>query len=358
MRHGVIVYFFLFFIAISFVGGSVFTTYSQFVAEGPLNERMEFVVPKGRSLKKIARLLHKAGIINSPSVFVLGVRASGNAGNIKAGEYSFPKGASAKMVMNIITSGQTYIRRLVVPEGLTSAQIVELMDKFKGLVGVVSKVPKNGTLMPDTYHYSYGDTKEGMLVRMQTAMDRTLAELWETRDEGLPFKTPQEAVILASMVEKETGIRNERALIASAFINRLNKKMKLQSDPTVIYAVTNGRLDLKRSLTYKDLRVAHPYNTYVIAGLPLGPIANPGRAALEAVLHPAKTDYIYFVADGTGGHTFSKTYQQHQQNVKSWRRLKKNKKTENAESSVDSTPSENTSEKNDAQNLKSDLTVQ
>ncbi len=326
MRHGVIVYFLLFFIAVSFIGGSVFTTYSQFMAEGPLVERTEFVIPKGRSLKKIAHLLHDAGIINSPSVFVLGVRASGNAASIKAGEYSFPKGASSKMVMNIITSGQTYIRRLVVPEGLTSTQIIELMDKAKGLTGVVSKTPKNGTLMPDTYHYSYGDTKEAMLVRMQTAMEKAVAELWVERDENLPFKTPREAVILASMVEKETGIKNERALIASAFINRLNTGMKLQSDPTVIYAVTDGRLDLNRALTYKDLRVVHPYNTYVIAGLPQGPIANPGRAALQAVLHPAKTDYIYFVADGTGGHTFSKTYSQHQQNVQSWRRLKKGKK--------------------------------
>ncbi len=325
MRHSVLVYFFIVFILACLIGGSVFTSYSQFVAEGPLAVQKEVVLPKGKGLKRIARLLYKEGVISSPSVFMLGVRASGNMSSIKAGEYSFPPRASAKMVMNIITSGRTFVRRLVVPEGLTSSQIVMLMNNAKGLVGVVSKAPKNGSLLPDTYHYSYGDTKEGMLRRMKNAMNRTLDELWEQRNPAVPFKTPQEAVILASVVEKETSLKRERPLIASAFINRLNKGMKLQSDPTVIYAVTEGKYNLKRSLTYKDLRYEHPYNTYVVTGLPQGAIANPGKAAIQAVLNPADTKNIYFVADGTGGHAFAETYSQHQENVKRWRAIRKGK---------------------------------
>lgn len=325
MRHSILVYFFIVFIAASFVGGSVFTTYSQFVAEGPLLARKEVVIPRGKSLKRISNILYKEGVITSPSVFMLGVRASGNMSAIKAGEYSFPAHASAKMVMNIITSGQTYIRRLKVPEGLTSIQIVALMNSAKGLVGIVSKVPKNGTLLPDTYHYSYGDTKEGMLLRMQKAMNRTVEKLWAERDLKVPFKTPQEAIIMASVVEKETGLAKERPMIASVFINRLNKGMKLQSDPTVIYALTEGNYDLKRSLTYKDLRYEHPYNTYVITGLPLGAISNPGKEAIQAVLHPADSKNIYFVANGTGGHAFAETYSMHQSNVKKWRSIQKSK---------------------------------
>lgn len=327
MRHWVLIYFFLFFVLVSFIGGCVFTTYSQFIAEGPLTEKHEVVIPKGIGLKRIAALLHKEGVISSPSVFVLGVRASGYSESIKAGEYSFPARASAKMVMNILTSGHTYVRRLVVPEGLTSAQVIALMDEAKGLVGRVSYVPKNGTLLPDTYHYSYGDTKEGMLSRMQNAMDRTLAELWDKRAEGLPLKTPQDAVILASVVEKETSLDRERGLVAGAFLNRLKQGMKLQSDPTVIYAVTDGEMNLKRRLTYKDLRYEHPYNTYVVSGLPAGPISNPGRETIEAVLNPTETDAIYFVADGKGGHVFAKTYKEHQANVRKWRNIRKGSKT-------------------------------
>ena len=323
MRNRIIVYFLLLFIGASFIGGSVFTTYTEFVSEGILKERKEVLIPKGASLKQVALLLKKEGVISSPSIFLIGVRASGNAGQIKAGEYSFPAHSSPKMVMTILVSGETYIRRLVIPDGLTSEQIVELLDKAKGLKGVVTSIPLNGTLLPDTYHYSWGDTKEGLLLRMQRAMDRTLASLWEKRDKSVPLSDPKEAVILASIVEKEAGHHKEMPLIASAFINRLNKGMKLQSDPTALYAVTDGKYNLKRSLTYQDLKVKSPYNTYVITGLPRGAIANPGRKSLSAVLNPAKTNYIYFVADGTGGHSFAATYQEHQKNVAAWRVIQK-----------------------------------
>ncbi|MBR4927761.1 MAG: endolytic transglycosylase MltG [Alphaproteobacteria bacterium] len=322
MRHSVLIYFFIFFIGVSLIGGSVFTTYSQFVGEGPLPERTEVVVPRG-SLKKIANVLYENGIINSPSIFVLGVRASGNTHKIKSGEYSIPRRASAKMVMNILVSGNTYIRRVVIPEGLTSSQVIDILNEAKGLIGVVSQVPKNGTLLPETYHYSYGDTKERMIIRMQNAMTRVLDEAWEKRMPNLPIKNKHEAIILASIVEKETSLDSERTKVAGVFINRLNKKMRLQSDPTIIYAVTDGRMDLKRSLKAEDRKINHPYNTYVVPALPAGPIANPGKRAIEAVLNPAQTDALYFVATGKGGHAFAKTYKEHLKNIDSWLKVLK-----------------------------------
>lgn len=323
MRHSVFVYFIALFLIVGIMGGSVLSTYRQFVEEGPLAERAEIVIEPGRSLRKIAKQLYRAGIISSPSVFEIGARASGVGLSIQAGEYSIPERASAKMVLSILTSGNTYIRRIVVPEGLTSHQIVSLMNGKYGLMGTVDSEPKNGTLMPDTYYYSYGDTKNDLLKRMQNAMQRAIDELWDGRDPSVSFKNPREAIIMASMVEKETSRASERAHIASVFHNRLKKGMKLQSDPTVIFAVTDGTGVMDRPLTYKDLRVPNGYNTYFVEGLPMGPIANPGYASLKAVLHPDKTDDFYFVADGKGGHIFSKTYREHEKNVDQYRQMRK-----------------------------------
>ena len=326
MRHGVLAYFLLFFIAVSLLGGSVLTTYTQFVEDGPLEAPKDVVIPKGKSLKQVARILKREGVIDSPSIFELGVRASGNTLKIKSGEYNFPRRSSAKLVMNILTDGQTVARRFVAPEGMTSAQIVALMDKYLGLTGEIKVIPPDGTLLPETYNYSYGDTKESLLRRMQESMDKTMADLWAKRNKKMPLKTPQEAIILASIVEKETAKSEERPHIASVFFNRLKKKIRLQSDPTVIYAITDGKMDLKRALTYADLKVQNPYNTYMVYGLPQGPISNPGRAALTAVLNPIETDDIYFVADGKGGHVFAPTYEEHQKNVTRWRQSQKKKK--------------------------------
>ncbi|MBQ4471978.1 MAG: endolytic transglycosylase MltG [Alphaproteobacteria bacterium] len=301
------------------MGGSVFNTYREFVSEGPLAERTEVVIEPGKSLRKIAKQLYRAGIISSPAVFEIGARAGGYATQIKSGEYSIPERSSAKTILTILTSGNTYIRRLVVPEGLTSHQIVKLMNGMYGLVGDVKHEPKNGTLMPDTYYYSYGDTKENLLERMHNGMNRAIEELWKDRDKSVPLKSPEEAIIMASMVEKETAKSAERPHIASVFFNRLAKKMKLQSDPTVIFGLSHGTGEFSRALTYKDLRVENGYNTYVIPGLPKGPISNPGYAALKAVLHPDKTEDLYFVADGKGGHTFAKTYAEHEKNVAKYR---------------------------------------
>ncbi len=326
MRNRIVFYFFVVFIVASFFGGSVFTTYTQFIEAGPLTNAHQVVIEKGSSLKQVAHLLKNQGVIDSAAVFELGMRAFGKAGQIKAGEYSFPAQSSPKMAMNIITSDKTYIRKISVPEGYASSQIVDMLNNAVGLTGEIEKMPKNGTLLPDTYHYSYGDSKQGIINRMQHAMTQALAELWAGRDPDLPFDSVQDAVIVASIIEKETYLDKERPLIASAFINRLRQKMKLQSDPTVIFALTDGTYDLNRSLTYKDLKTPSPYNTYYVAGIPKGPISNPGYQSLYAVLHPADTNYIYFVANGTGGHTFAATYAQHQQNVQKWRAIQKSRK--------------------------------
>ncbi len=325
MRHRVFLYFLIVGFVFCIMGGSVLSTYRQFVAEGPLREPKEVVIKAGHSLRKIAKHLYREGVIRSPSIFEIGVRASGQAKSIKAGEYSFPEHASAKMVLAVLTSGNTYIRKLVVPEGLTSYQIVNLMNNIYGLMGEIKKEPKNGTLLPDTYYYSYGDTKEDLILRMENGMQRALDELWANRSKKVTLKSPKEAVVMASIIEKETARDSERAHIASVFYNRLAKKMKIQSDPTVIFAITNGRGELKRPLTYQDLKVDSPYNTYVINGLPRNPISNPGYASLKAVLNPDTTEDLYFVADGKGGHVFSKTYREHEIHVQNYREQRRQK---------------------------------
>lgn len=325
MRHSVLFYFLIFFVLISLVGGSVFSTYSQFVSDGPLPERREIIIPRGASVKSVAALLKEHGMIESPSVFTLGVRASGNSNKIKAGEYSIPAHASNQVIMNLMTGGRTFVRRVVIPEGFTSYQIVEMLNNTSALEGEITRTPKNGTLLPETYHYTRGDTRMSIIERMENAMKRTLTELWPTRADGLPFKSPEEAVIMASIVEKETSIPAERPRIASVFLNRLERGMRLQSDPTVIFGITNGTGVLKRKLYYNDLKKRNPYNTYVVKGLPMGAISNPGRESIKAVLNPVSSNDLYFVADGTGGHTFSKTYEKHQEKVNAWRQVKRDK---------------------------------
>lgn len=325
MRRRVLFFFTAFIFLASLIGGSVFSTYSMFTAEGPLTFQRNVYIPKGKSLKQIALQLKEEGVIESSAVFSLGVRASQEAGNLKSGEYIIPPYASAQMVMKILVNGQTVVRRVTIPEGLTSRQIVEFLNEIPTLSGEVSQIPKNGTLLPETYYYSFNDTRQSIIDRMRVAMERLLAEEWQNRDSGLPFSTPEEAVTMASIVEKETAVDYERSRIASVFKNRIEKKMRLQSDPTVIFAVTDGRLNLNRRLIYADLRVENPYNTYVVYGLPPHPICNPGAASIKAVLHPEKTDYLYFVADGSGAHVFAKDYKQHSKNVAAWRKVRRNK---------------------------------
>ena len=334
VRKSVFFYILLFFFASCIIGGSVFSTYEFFLSDGPSTERKEVLIEKGQPLRKIANYLHKEGIIESPAIFILGVRVSQKAGDLKAGEYSIPAHASAKMVMDILTGGQTFIRRITIPEGLTSYQVVQMLNNTQSLSGEIKKVPDNGTLLPETYYYSAGDSRESLIKRMKNAMSRTIEELWQKREKNLLLKNKKDVITLASIIEKETSVNSERTHIASVFYNRLKNKMRLQSDPTVIYGLSDGTGIFKRKLWSNDLKRSHPYNTYIIYGLPPGPISNPGRASIEAVLHPDKTEDLYFVADGTGGHTFAPTYAEHQKNVNNWRLIKRGKKVPSKKQSV------------------------
>ena len=304
-------------------GGLALWGLERFERPGPLSEDAIVLVPRGANLSKISRLLESSGVVEDRRLFKWGVRLLGSAQNLKAGEYSFPARASMRDAFDILDRGETVARWLTVAEGLTSAEIIALVAAAEGLSGEAGPVPPEGSLLPETYHYSWNDDRAALVERMQTGMEVVLAELWPERAEGLPINTPEEAVILASIVEKETGVPEERPLVASVFVNRLKRGMRLQSDPTVVYGLTNGKAPLGRTLTYRDLDRPSPYNTYTNGGLPPGPIANPGRAALEAVLNPAESRYLYFVADGTGGHAFAKSLVEHNRNVAKWRKIQR-----------------------------------
>ena len=288
---------------------------------GPSTAPVTVVVDHGAGLAAITDELTLRGVIDNGFVFALRARWRGAARELKAGEYAFAPGISVDGVLDEMVAGRTVVHSVTVPEGWTSAQVVALLDSETALDGDLTAPPAEGSLLPETYHFSRGDSREALVARMTRAMDRTLAELWATRAPDLPFDSPEQALVLASIVEKETGVPEERAHIAGVFINRLRRGMKLQSDPTVIYALTHGSEALGRALTRADLKVDDPYNTYVHRGLPPGPIANPGRDAIAAVLQPMTTDDLYFVADGSGGHAFSATLAEHNRNVARYRAL-------------------------------------
>ena len=300
--------------------GAWFYLQQQFEAAGPLESETVVVVQRGAGVTAIADSLAAAGVIDDSRIFVLGLRLFGDGASLKAGEYAFAAGTSMQAAAALIASGRTVVHRLTVPEGLTSVEVVALLEAAEPLEGDVGEVPPDGSLLPETYHFHRGDARAEILARMRSSMTAALSEIWETRAADLPLGSPEEALVLASIVEKETGVASERALVAGVFTNRLRKGMPLQSDPTVVYGITLGKAALGRSLTRDDLAAATPYNTYQIGGLPPGPIANPGRASLEAAVNPAESDYLYFVAAGDGGHAFAKTLAEHNRNVAKWRK--------------------------------------
>ncbi|MBT4220403.1 MAG: endolytic transglycosylase MltG [Rhodospirillaceae bacterium] len=302
------------------VGGYAWA-WGRYTGPGPSTADNTVIIPRGSGLKTIARTLAGAGIIGDQMVFRLGARVSGVDTQLKAGEYTFPAHISSENAAKILASGKTVVHRLTVPEGLTSAQIYLLLLDTDGLEGDIA-LPVEGTMLPETYHFSHGDRRSVLARRMQDSMRKKLAALWAARAPYLPFKSPADALILASIVEKETAQADERPLIAGVFMNRLKKGMRLQSDPTVIYGISDGAGFIDRALSRADLNAPNPYNTYQINGLPPGPIGNPGAAALDAVFAPAKTDALYFVADGTGGHVFAKTLKEHNRNVAKWRKIR------------------------------------
>ncbi|MEX2201540.1 MAG: endolytic transglycosylase MltG [Dongiaceae bacterium] len=292
---------------------------------GPTAEPVTVMIPRGASVAAIANLLEAAGVLERDWVFEWGVRIFGRERPLQAGEYMLAAGISPAGVMSTLAEGRQVQHRLTIPEGLTNRQVLDLVATAAMLSGEVpdaSRFQEEGAFLPETYFYSFGDDRAALVERMNDAMRRTLAELWETRAADLPLDTPKAALTLASIVEKETSVPTERARIAGVFVNRLERGMLLQSDPTVIYAVTQGSGPLGRRLTYDDLEIDDPYNTYRYAGLPPGPIANPGRDAIAAVLNPQASEELYFVADGTGGHAFAKTLSEHNRNVANWRQIR------------------------------------
>ncbi len=299
----------------------------RFERPGPLVAESTIDIPRGEGLKAIAASLHRARVIDDPLIFRLAARIMRTTRDLQAGEYRFPAGVTMRGALEILTEGRTVIRRVTLPEGLTSAEAMAVLAAAEGLDGGLGPTPAEGTLLPETYYFAKGDSQAEVLARAQRALDDVLAELWPERAAGLPLAGPRDAIILASIVEKESGLEAERPLIASVFINRLNKRMRLQSDPTVVYDLTAGRGPLGRLLTHADLQRPGPYNTYRNYGLPPGPIANPGRAAIEAALNPALTAYLYFVADGSGGHAFAETLGEHTRNVARWRRTQRQHRT-------------------------------
>lgn len=294
----------------------------QLDAAGPAKAETAVVIPRGASSGTIAERLAAGGIVADQRFFLLGL-ALVPGSPLRAGEFAFPAGVSIREAIAILRSGRTVQRRLTVPEGLTVAQVLGLVEEAEGLIGTVDTVPPEGMLLPETWAYSWGDTRASVVRRMTEAMERALAEAWAARAPNLPLASAREALILASIIEKETGVADERAKVAGVFVNRLRRGMPLQSDPTVIYAVTGGAGTLDRPISRADLAFDHPVNTYRNRGLPPLPIAAPGRASLMAAVRPAETDALYFVADGTGGHVFSRTLEEHNRAVARWRQIER-----------------------------------
>jgi len=307
------------------VGG--YLGYREAVKPGPSRENTIVLLPPGSAVSTIAHQLEDSGVIEHPEIFIAAVRLRGVQSEIKAGEYEIPARSSVIAVIDQLREGKSILHYFTAPEGRTTAQIIRLLNENDVLEGEVTIEPGEGELLPETFAFTRGETRDNLVRRMMKDQDALIDAIWDDRAMELPFSTPAEAIILASIVEKETGVAEERPRIASVFVNRLKKGMRLESDPTIIYGLTQGE-PLGRGLRLSELRGETPYNTYVIRGLPPTPIANPGKASIEAVLNPADTDDLFFVADGTGGHVFAPTLREHNANVAKWRSIERQRATQ------------------------------
>ena len=307
--------------------GSVYGGYrwlqAEFIAPGPAAEQTVILLPRGTGLVRISSQLEAAGLIKDARLFRAAVTLDGGERALRAGEYSVPAASSMAQIYELLRSGRTMQHPVTFAEGLTSAMIVAALQQADVLTGEISDIPAEGTILPETYLVDRGTERQVVLDRMLTAQQALLDELWPHRAENLPFDTREEAIILASVVEKETGIGAERAEVAAVFVNRLRRGMRLESDPTIIYGITRGE-PLGRGLRRSELdNAANAWNTYQNDGLPPTPIANPGAESIAAVLNPAESRALFFVADGTGGHAFAATYAEHQRNVARWRQIER-----------------------------------
>jgi UPF0755 protein len=316
--------------------------YHQFETPGPLAVSRVIAIPKGEGRIEIATRLEREGAISNRWAFIANYLLRNSLGHkaleLKAGDYEIKKNATMADIMEVLTQGRGVLSKVTIPEGMTSLQIVEKLRGEEELAGDLTEIPPEGSLLPDTYRFSKGMERRELLDRMQGEMQRFLATAWERRQPSLPISTPEEAIIFASIVEKETGRADERGRVAAVFMNRLKKGMRLQSDPTVIYGIAGGQGTLGRSLTRADLDQKSSHNTYQIGGLPPTPICNPGRSAIEASLNPSATNDLYFVADGTGGHTFSDSLKEHNAAVTNWRKVERERKKEAETAAPDAVP--------------------
>jgi UPF0755 protein len=299
--------------------------YASYLAPGPAEKGTVVVIESGTGLRGVAAALKRAGAIDREDVFFAGVCLSGLAGKLKAGEYAFPAHASKRDIALKLAAGKSIEHKVTIAEGLTSRMAYDIVKAAPTLSGTIGAVPDEGTLLPETYLFRRGTTRDAIIGEMQKAQKKLLDALWPKRAKNLPFKSRRQALILASIVEKESAIPAERRRIAAVFVNRLRIGMRLQSDPTIIYGITGGH-PLGRGIMKNEIEKATPYNTYAFAGLPPGPICNPGKDSIAAVLNPANNKDLYFVADGSGGHAFAETLNEQARNVTLWRRIERTRK--------------------------------
>src|SRR5712672_2002387 len=323
------------------VGGVYVYGKKMLESPGPLVEDKTVNIPPRSKTREIAETLQREGVIDiNPWLFMGAALARKARSELKPGEYAFQKNASLRDVIGIIVEGKVVQHAVTIPEGLTSEQIVARLTDNDIFGGGLREMPREGTLLPETSKFPRGTTREQVIPRMQQTQKRVLAEIGERRNPDIPIKSPEQLVTLASIVEKETGKADERSRVAAVFTNRLRQKIKLQSDPTIIYGLVGGKGTLGRPIKRSEIQQPSPYNTYVVDGLPPGPIANPGRASLEAAANPARTRDLFFVADGTGGHAFTETYDQHQKNVAKLRTMEKQIQNDTVEPADDPPPAD------------------
>jgi UPF0755 protein len=305
-------------------GGFAWTEFGPGPAPKEGGTETTVILKHGSGLPQIAQTLADSGVIRLPFSFGVLAKLTGGGQHLRAGEYAVPARASAFDILQMIRAGRIVRHLVTIPEGLSSAQVADILNANPVLSGEAPAAPE-GSIMPQTYDVERGQDRADVVAEMQVAQKKLVDQLWAERAPGLPYKTLEQALAMASIVEKETSVAAERAHVAGVYLNRLAKGMLLESDPTIIYGITKGR-PLGRSLTHADVVDPTPWNTYVVAGLPPTPIANPGRASIEAALHPVQTRDLFFVADGTGGHVFSQTFEEHQKNVQRWRGIAKSLK--------------------------------